>query len=237
MGRSFAQRSLETELMDTEPVGIDDYRACLQDLAKVNALTLTHRPTLAWLDRATRGLKPGERVTGLDVGYGYGDLLRRIHAWSLRRRRPVDLVGMDLNPLSETIARAATPDTMAVNYRTGNVFDFEPERPVDFVISSQTTHHMSEQELVVFIRWMERFAARGWFIADLHRHAIPFHGFRLLSRLARWHRFVQHDGPVSIARSFRAEDWRRILNAAGLSPSDASIRWHVPFRLCVSRLR
>ena len=237
MGRSFAQRSPETELMDTEAVGLDDYRACLEDLAKVNALTLTHRPILNWLDRATRTLKLNERLTVLDVGYGYGDLLRRIHAWSRRRGRLVDLVGIDLNPLSATIARAATPAGMGIDYRTGDVFRFEPERPVDFVISSQTTHHLSEAELVRFVRWMEHVATRGWFIADLHRHPVAFHGFRVLSRLARWHRFVQHDGPVSIARSFRAEDWRRILDAAGLSPSDASIRWHVPFRLCVSRLR
>ncbi len=237
MGRSFAQRSRETELMDTESVSLDDYRACLEDLAQVNALTLTHGPILQWLDRATRALGAGERVTILDVGYGYGDLLRRIHAWSRRRGRTVDLVGVDLNPFSEQIARAATPAGMAIEYRTGNVFDYNPDRPVDFIISSQTTHHLSEEELVRFVAWMERVAARGWFIADLHRHAVPFHAFRLLSRLAGWHRFVRHDGPVSIARSFRREDWRRILQAAGVDPEAASIRWHVPFRLCVSRLR
>jgi len=237
MGRSFAQRSPETELMDTEAVSLDDYRACLEDLAKVNALTLTHRPILNWLDRATRTLKPNERLTVLDVGYGYGDLLRRIHAWSRRRGRPVDLVGIDLNPLSETIARAATPAGVGIDYRTGDVFRFEPDRPIDFVISSQTTHHLSEAELVRFVRWMEQVATRGWFIADLHRHPVAFHGFRVLSRLARWHRFVQHDGPVSIARSFRKADWEKILHAAGLPPGAAQIRWHVPFRLFVSRLK
>lgn len=237
MRRDFTQRSLETELMDTEAVSLDDYRTCLEDLATVNALTLTHGPILKWLDHATRNLSPDDRVTILDVGYGYGDLLRRIHAWSKSRGRPVDLVGVDLNPLSETIARAATPAGTSIEYLTGNVFDFTLERPIDFVISSQTTHHLSEEELVSFVRWMERVATRGWFIADLHRHAIPFHAFRLLSRLARWHRFVQNDGPVSIARSFRRDDWERIVRSAGLSPSDVSIRWHVPFRLCVSRLR
>jgi SAM-dependent methyltransferase len=237
MGRSFAHRSLETELMDTETVSLDDYRACLKDLAQVNALTLTHGPILNWLDRATRGLRTDERVTILDVGYGYGDLLRRIDAWSRRKGRSLDLIGIDLNPLSETIARAATPADMAIEYRTGDIFEYEPERPIDFVISSQTTHHLSDEELVGFIGWMERVAARGWFITDLHRHSVPFHAFRILSRLARWHRFVQHDGPVSIARSFRRDDWQRIIHAAGLSPTVVSVRWHVPFRISVSRLR
>ena len=57
MARSFAERSHETELMDTETVSLDDYRACLKDLATVNALTLTHRPIVQWLDHATRDLK------------------------------------------------------------------------------------------------------------------------------------------------------------------------------------
>ena len=130
----------------------------------------------------------------IDVGYGYGDLLRKIHEWSRRRNRHVELIGVDLNPMSEPIARAATPADMAIDYRTGNVFDFKPERPIDFIISSQTTHHMSNDELAVFIRWMEQVATRGWYIADLHRHPVPFHFFRALSWAARWHRFVRTTG-------------------------------------------
>src|SRR3712207_3647313 len=123
MGRSFAERSHETELMDTEAVSFEDYQDCLKDLATVNALTLTHSPILTWLDRATRNLAPNECVTVLDVGYGYGDLLRRIRAWSRRKGRVVDLVGVDLNPMSEPIAKAATPSGASIDFRTGNVFD------------------------------------------------------------------------------------------------------------------
>ena len=237
MSRSFAQRSPETEWMDTESVSLDDYRACLKDLATVNVVTMTHGPVLKWLDHATRHLTPDGRVTILDVGYGYGDLLRRIHAWSRRRGRPVNLIGVDLNPMSEPIARAATPADVLIDFRTGNVFDFRPEQPIDFIICSQTTHHMSDREVAGFVRWMERTAARGWFIADLYRHPIPFHFFRALSWAARWHRFVRHDGPISIARSFRRKDWERILAAAGLEPGAARIRWYPSFRLCVSRLK
>lgn len=237
MGRSFAGRSPETEWMDTEVVSLDDYRACLEDLAAVNVVTMTHAPVLKWLDRATRDAGAGTRPTILDVGYGYGDLLRRIHAWSRRRGRPVRLIGVDLNPMSEPIARAATPPDVSIDFRTGNVFDFQPDHPVDFIICSQTAHHMSNDELAVFVGWMERVATRGWFIADLHRHPVPFHVFRLLSWAARWHRFVRHDGPISIARSFRREDWEAILAAARIDPGTARIRWNPSFRLCVSRLK
>jgi hypothetical protein len=82
---------------------------------------------------------------------------------------------------------------------------------------------------------MQANAARGWFIADLHRHWFPYYGFGLLAWAARWHRFIGYDGRISIARSFVSEDWARLTHAAGLAPDMVDIRWHFPFRLCVSR--
>jgi 2-polyprenyl-3-methyl-5-hydroxy-6-metoxy-1,4-benzoquinol methylase len=223
--------------MDVEEVALDDFRACLTDLATVNTLTLTRLPTVAWLDRATRGLPRGSRVSIVDVGSGHGDMLRRIHGWSRARGFEPDLIGIDLNPWSTATAREATAAAMKIEYRTMNVFAFEPDRPVDFVLSSQFAHHLSDEQVVAFIEWMERVARRGWFVSDLHRHPVPYHAFRLLARAARWHRFVQHDGPVSIARSFRREDWLRLIREAGLDPSNVETRWHVPFRLTVGRIR
>ncbi|HEX2136318.1 MAG TPA: methyltransferase domain-containing protein [Microvirga sp.] len=235
--RDFSRRSAETELMDVEAVGLEDFRACLRDLATVNTLTLTRAPTVAWLRRAARGMPRGARLSLLDVGFGHGDMLRRIYRWCSARGLEPDLIGIDLNPSSTASAREATPPEMRIDYRTADVFAFEPDRPLDFIVSSQFAHHLSDVQVVAFMRWMERLARRGWFISDLHRHPVPYHLFRLLARLARWHRFVQHDGPVSIARSFRPEDWRRFAEAAGLDPGELEIRWHVPFRLTAGRIR
>ncbi len=107
---------------------------------------------------------------------------------------------------------------------------FEPDDPVDFIISSQFTHHLDAGEIVAFIHWMEAHARRGWLISDLHRHWFPYYGFGLLALAARWHRFVRQDGRISIARGFVAEDWRRLIEASGLAPEAVDLRWHVPFR-------
>jgi hypothetical protein len=84
---------------------------------------------------------------------------------------------------------------------------------------------------------MEKTSRLGWFINDLHRHWLPWRFFRIWSRLAGWHRFVRHDGPISIERAFTKADWRRLLAAAGIAPSDATIAWWMPFRFCVARMR
>jgi SAM-dependent methyltransferase len=227
-----ASRSTQDEQMDTDCADYDDYRRCLRDLGRVNTVTLTHRPMLAWLERETAG-----RATFslLDVACGHGDALRRIRAWCNKRGLSAQLEGIDLNPWSTRAAVEATPPAAEIRFITGDVFAFEPEPRYDFIISSQFAHHLTEEQIVRFIGWMEAHAARGWLIGDLHRHWFPYYGFELLARIAMWHHFVRSDGRISIARSFTREDWRRILLAAGLANGEAMVHWHVPFRFCVAR--
>jgi SAM-dependent methyltransferase len=229
-----SRRSNEAELMDGPSISREDYARCLADLEVVNRVTFTHRPTLKWLDRATASLRPGAPISILDVASGHGDLLRAIHRWSVKRGLTVMLEGIDLNPRSAAAAALATPAEMRISWRTGDVFAYRPAAPPDFIVTSQFTHHLDDVQVVAFLSWLERHAAWGWFIADLHRHAIPFYGFRLLARLAGWHPIVRYDGTVSIARSFKRADWERLTTLAGVP---AEIRWHPMFRLCVSHLR
>jgi SAM-dependent methyltransferase len=221
---------MEPEEMNAETTGADDYSRCLRDLAAVNRITLTHRPTLNWLGRVTRALPLDAGFSVLDVACGHGDLLRAIRRWADRRGLSARLVGIDLNPRSAVIAAAATPPAMAIAYRTGDVFDDDPQPPPDFIVTSQFAHHLTNGELVRLLRWLDRHAARGWFIADLHRHVLAYYGFPLLARAAGWHRIVREDGRISIARSFSRADWEALLTEAGVG---ADIRWSFPFRYCI----
>ena len=109
----------------------------------------------------------------------------------------------------------------SITYRTGDVFAIDAAEDFDFIVSSQFTHHLTDDQVVTFIRWMEAHARRGWFIGDLHRHWLPYYGFGVLAWLARWHHFVLSDGRISIARAFVPEDWRRLVRAAGLAERES----------------
>ncbi len=235
--RSFAQRSPETEMMDAVEVPPDVLAGCLGDLARVNTLTLARPPTLAWLSRATKSLARGAGFTLLDVGYGEGDMLRVIHRWAVKAKLTPHLAGIDLSPSSAPAARAATDPALNIEYLTGDVFEYAPAAPVDFVVSSLVTHHMTDDQVVQFIRWMEATTQRGWFINDLHRHPIAFYGFKIISTLAGWHPFVRHDGPVSVARAFQRADWERLLARAGVQRDQITLNWRFPFRLCVGHIK
>ena len=234
----FSVRSSADELMDGATVGFEELRACLVDLARVNRLTFAYRPTLAFFERlVARGLPQGRPLEVVDVGSGYGDMLRRIDDWAARRGVAVSLTGVDLNPWSRQAAILATPPGRPIQWVTADAFVDLPTSGIDVVVSSLFTHHLEDALVVRFLRWMEANARVGWFVNDLHRHPLPYHFFRHLARLARLHPFVQHDGPVSIARAFAPDDWRRLIAEAGIDASAVEVRWRVPFRLTVERLR
>lgn len=222
------------ELMDAADLDPVEYKKCLADLAAVNRFTLTHRCSLQFLQTATRDLPKGSKLRVLDLAFGHGDLLRAIARWGRRQGFVTSLTGVDLNPRSAVMAQEATPADMIIDYRTGDVFAFEPDERPDFIVTSQFTHHLTGGDIVRLLEWMDRHAGRGWHIADLHRHALPYYGFRILCRIMGWHRIVRYDGTISIARSFRKADWQRYLAAAGLQ---AEISWHPLFRYAVSRVK
>ena len=198
----------------------------------MNTVTLGRRPTIVFLERLRRAgrFHLGRPIAILDAGSGRGDMLQAVADWAARRGVAVRLTGVDLNPWSAKAAAEAWRGGAPVRWITGDVFDHGPR--ADVVLSSLFTHHLADSDIVRFLRWMEEKAELGWFINDLRRHPAPYYGFGLLAGVARWHRFVRHDGPVSIARSFVPADWRGYLAEAEIS---AVPERRFAFRLCVAR--
>ncbi|WP_242120913.1 methyltransferase domain-containing protein [Sphingomonas lacusdianchii] len=219
------------EAMDDPALDPAIYASVLRDLARVNRVTMAARPTLAFLSGI---VGRGDRLKLLDIGYGDGDMLRRIARWAVARGVAAELVGIDLNPRSEAIARTDTPSDLPITYRTGDYTDLAGQG-WDVIVSSLVAHHMTHEQLVAFLRFMEAEAARGWFVNDLHRHRFAHRGYPLLATLMRWHPIVRADGTLSIARSYRPDEWPPILAEAGIA--DAQVRRRFPFRLCVERRR
>ncbi|WP_205574580.1 methyltransferase domain-containing protein [Indioceanicola profundi] len=223
-----AGRSRALELMDTEQVPYPEFQDCLRQLERINRASLGYRPTLRWLDRLVERRGAAAPLTILDVGFGHGDMLRRVAGWAGARGVPVRLVGVDLSPWSARSAQAATPPDMPIAYHVGDVFEWRQDEPVDVVLSALFTHHLPDAELVRFLRWMRERARAGWFINDLHRHPIPYGFVGAAARLLPVNRLVRHDAPLSVARSFTRADWDRLIRRAELE--GVTVEWHFPFR-------
>jgi len=105
--RSLSRRSVESEWLDDADVNPADLKLVLRDLARFNGAMLGHWPVIAWLRRALRDAPKDRPLTIVDVGCGYGDLLRAIRRWSRKRGLAVRLIGVDLNHETIAIARDA----------------------------------------------------------------------------------------------------------------------------------
>lgn len=231
------------EKMD-EPASYDELQACLRDLARVNGVTGGYRPTLAFLDRvlagrtATNGRIAAAPMEVLDIGFGYGDMLRTVRRWAHDRGVPVRLTGIELQPWAAQVAadadqRSGVP-AGEIRWLAGDIFRYEGVRP-DVVINSLVMHHLRDPEIVDMLRWMEGSARLGWFVNDLERAERPYRWYGVLAQIMRWHPYVRHDGPVSFRRAFRPDDWERLLQQAGVS--GARVLRVAPARLCVERIR
>jgi SAM-dependent methyltransferase len=231
-GLDLRRRAQLTEMMD-EPCSREELRTCLRDIARVNRWTMGYRPQIKWLDTICTPSSGPLRI--LDVGCGYGDGLRRIARYAQDRNIAIELIGLDINADTVAIAAEATHPAIHIEWVHADLFAYQPRKPIHLVVSSLLTHHLDDADIARFLVWMEHHAALGWFVNDLSRAAVPYHFFRIFSKLANLHPFVQHDGPVSIARSFLTEDWHRICASAGLHENDVAIRAFPPARLCVAR--
>ena len=225
-----------TEWMD-EPCTYEDWCACIRDLAQVNRVTFAHRPTIQWLNTLVAATSTQETLRILDVGCGGGDMLRAIAEWAKRRNVRVSLTGIDLNPFAARAASKLIPAAYEIQWITGDAYSYAPSEGIDVVLSSLFTHHLTGPEIVRFLAWMESVAQSGWFINDLHRSQITPLLFTALAKAARWHRFVQHDGPVSIRRSFLKSEWQNSCAEAGINLNDIRIEARFPGRLCIGRYK
>jgi hypothetical protein len=235
----FSKRDTTPELMDIEVVSYEELRGVLRELTQANELSFAYRPTLSFLRRlACDGHLPvHRRITVIDAASGYGDMSRQVDAWAEEHGYDMDIIGVDMNPWAGRAAAEATAPERPLRWVTANLFDFHAEGGADIIITSLFTHHLPGPMLVRFIRWMEENARIGWFISDIERHPIPYYFLKFAFWATRRHRFMRHDGPVSVASAFKKREWAAYLREAGLPEGAARVESWAPFRLCVSRAK
>lgn len=234
--RGLSRRSSEPEWLDGAGAQTPELESFLRDLARLNGVMLGHRAVIAWLRRALKDTPRDRPLTLIDVGCGYGDLLRAIRRWANKRHVPLRLIGIDLSPETVRIARSAGHDNDAIEYCVGDIFAFRPSEPVDLVVSSLLAHHFSDRLIVEFLRWMEATAQRGWLIYDLQRHPVPHFFIGLIGRMTRLNPLMIGDGRISVARSLTRAEWTNRIAGAGIAREAVQVRWFL-FRFVIGRLK
>lgn len=217
-------RSHRTELLDQENQDPEELAHSLEQVARVNR----------WLggSRALRRhLRPllshTEPILLLDVGTGNGRTLDGLLRWARDWGRRWDGVGVDRSAVVARIAaresRAPTVrgDALALPFDTGSVH---------VALCTLTLHHFPDAEAVRLLRELKRVARHRVLVNDLERHPLNHLAARLLAlTLWRNNRLTRHDGPLSVLRSFTADELLELGRRAGLR--NPTVRRHFPWRL------
>ncbi|TVP46728.1 MAG: methyltransferase domain-containing protein [Mongoliibacter sp.] len=224
MGK-FTQRSTQKEIMDDLKVGGEELTQTLKELRTINKLLGGNHVTTSAIQRF-RKIFPQEDYTIADVGCGGGDMLKVMADWAYKKELPCSFIGIDANPNIIRLAKKQLEEYKNVKFEQANVFSENfISQPVDIITCTLFTHHFTDEELIHLLSSFKNMSKLGVVINDLHRHPLAYYSIKLLTRFFSKSEMVKNDGPISVLRSFRREDWTQILSKAGFDHVEISWNW------------
>lgn len=223
-----SQRSHQPEWLDLGSAyyTASEYSDCLYQLDRVGRFLGGDRATFKAFER----LKSSPSSI-LDVGCGGGLFTQRL----AQRYPQTEVVGIDISQEAIAFAQKHTSSEPNIQFIVplSPQLDYPPNR-FDVVTSTLVCHHLSDQELIAFLKQACRTAKQAVILNDLHRHPLATAGFATLVPLFFRNRLIWHDGLLSIQRAFKYKEWVNYLNAAGIHQDYYTITWHWAFRWIVT---
>jgi ubiquinone/menaquinone biosynthesis C-methylase UbiE len=161
-------------------------------------------------------------VSLLDVGTGGADIPIAMLDEARRRGRSLSVVGLDSRPEVLAAAAIATPglattDGLELHVGDGRSLPF-PDRSFDVAHASLVLHHLEPDAALTLLREMARVARLGVVVNELQRSRLGWLGAWLIGHLLTGNRYTRHDSTLSVQRSYRVDEMRDLLRAAGLTP-------------------
>ena len=219
------QRSGKKELLDDDNIPFADIRQNMKELNTVNSLLGGHAITITGLKAFINTETQNKPISVCEIGCGGGDNLQAISAWCKKNNIQVNFTGIDIKPACIEYARQQYPSLHA-NWITSDYarVDFSKHKP-DIIFSSLFCHHFSEPELEKMLAWMQSNSVKGFFINDLHRHPLAYYAIKILTSLFSKSYLVKNDAPLSVARGFKASEWKNIFKSAGIINYRVNWKW------------
>lgn len=221
-----SQRSHQPELLDLGPshYTTTEYRNCLYQLDRIGRSLGGDRATFNAFDQLT-----SSPTSILDVGCGGGLFTMRLAA----RYPQAKVLGIDIAPdaiqfAQEHLEKNKIPH-VEFKIPSQPQLDYFPNQ-FDVVTSTLVCHHLSDEDLIQFLKQTCQIAKHAVILNDLHRHPLASLGFACLVPLFFRNRLIWHDGLLSIRRAFTREDWWAYLKAADIDPQFCTVSWHWAFR-------
>lgn len=223
------ERSGKKELLDSDDIPFADIKKNMQELNFINTWLGGHRISIEGLKRLAG---KSTELTVCEIGCGGGDNLVALNKWCRQNKISAKFIGIDnkeecIKVSKDRVELIGQSHWIASDYRHV-AFEQKP----DIIFSSLFCHHFSDEQLIMQLQWMQLYSKIGFFINDLERNSIAYFLIKWLTRLFSSSYLVKNDAPLSVARAFTQQDWKRLLTSAKI-PEPFKIYWKWAFRYLV----
>ncbi len=203
------RRAKREELMDDFSVGGAELEEALKHLRRLNRMFGAAMPVEYGVNRLWEQSGKPASLSILDIGAGSGEINRSLLRWADKKQIELAITLVDATEEACLEANRLFANEPRVTIMQANLFDL-PSEAADIVTGSQFAHHFSDEELPNAVAHMLKVSRKGAVLADIHRHFIAWLAVWLSVRMISKNRYILHDGPLSVAKGFRAQDWRML---------------------------
>lgn len=208
----------------------------LRELDIINAWLGGNALTLKPLQQAilkAHSQNPVGHITILDLGCGSGAMLQKIIRWGRKKGISLIGIGIDANPNVIRYAREFNKAYPEIEFKEGNVLDFDQIPTSDFTLCTLFLHHFSASQLRSILSTLSQKTRQQLIINDLHRHAIAYYAIKWLTHLFSHSAMVKNDACLSVWRGFKRKEWVQILENIPLRSYKLKWRWAFRWSLAI----
>lgn len=221
------------ELMDDPGLPAADHLHALRALGTINAVSRTAAQLAAAIGPLVPRDHPGP-IQVVDLACGGGDVTRDCgrRLATAAGGRHIHLTGIDMSPRALERARhdlahdrsLAGPAACRITFTTRDlVADGCP--PCDIAMSSLFLHHLDDDTATALLRSLKAECRIGFVISDLLRSRLGLVLAILGTSLLSTSRVARVDGPMSVRAARTRGEYRRLLDAAGLTNATIHHTW------------
>jgi SAM-dependent methyltransferase len=196
----------------------------LRGLTRIYRLSRTGAALWPYVRSESRFTNEPLRV--LDIATGGGDLPIDLARRARRAGLDLEVAGCDISARATALARLrARRKRLGVRFFRLDVLTRPLPTGYDVITSALFLHHLTEAEVVDFMRRAASAARRLLLIDDLCRSPIGLWLARVGTRILSHSPIVHVDGPRSVRAAFTRSELLVLANAAGLSGAQVVPHW------------
>lgn len=228
---NFSKRIDVPEIIDGTDYSETEYAEWLEQLHWVNFITRGYHLSIKTLKRLLHDVSRNQEISILDLGCGGGNTLIEILKWNRQNKYRMHVIGVDNNACGLKIAaKKLQQEKLTAELILDDGLEYIKKQNVDIIFNSLFTHHLNDSQITTLLHNLACKTKIGFGINDLHRHWVPYFIMWAGTKLTKANRLLKYDGPISIARAFKKNEWQNYFLQAGIPLNKVEISWHWSFR-------